>query len=122
MNKTILVVDDSASIRSVLGIALKREGYDVITAEDGVDALEKLDGQKINLIISDVNMPRMDGITLVKEVKKLPSHKFTPICMLTTEAGQEMMNEGKMAGAKAWLVKPFQPPQLLDVVSRLLPC
>ena len=122
MNKTILVVDDSASIRSVLGIALKREGYDVITAEDGVDALEKLDGQKINLIISDVNMPRMDGITLVKEVKKLPSHKITPICMLTTEAGQEMMNEGKMAGAKAWLVKPFQPPQLLDVVSRLLPC
>lgn len=121
MSKRILIVDDSSTIRDVLGIALKREGYDVVTAEDGVDALKKLDGQSINLIITDVNMPNMDGITLVKEVKKLPAYKFTPICMLTTEAGQEMMNEGKAAGAKAWIIKPFQPPQLLDVVSRLLP-
>lgn len=121
MSKTILVVDDSRTIRDVLCTALKREGYNVITAEDGIDALEKLDGTGINLIISDVNMPRMDGITLVKEIKKLASYRFTPICMLTTEAGKEKMNEGKLAGAKAWIVKPFQPPQLLDVVARLVP-
>lgn len=121
MSKTILVVDDSRTIRDVLCTALKREGYNVITAEDGIDALEKLDGTGINLIISDVNMPRMDGITLVKEIKKIASYRFTPICMLTTEAAKEKMNEGKLAGAKAWIVKPFQPPQLLDVVARLVP-
>ena len=120
MSKTILIVDDSDSIRSIVGVALKREGYDVITAEHGASALAKLDGRKIHLIVSDVNMPVMDGITLVKEIKKLPDYKFTPICMLTTESGQDRMQEGKAAGAKAWMVKPFQPPQLLDVVSRLL--
>jgi len=121
MSKTILIVDDSASVRSVVGIALKGAGYDVIEACDGKDALSKLTGQKIHLIVSDVNMPNMDGITLVKEVKKLPKYKFTPICMLTTEAEQSKMEEGKAAGAKAWIVKPFQPPKLLDVVSKLVP-
>jgi len=120
MAKTILVVDDSSSVRNVVSIALKGAGYEVITAEDGVDALSKLDGKKINLIISDVNMPNMDGITLVKEVKKLASYKFVPICMLTTEASGSKMNEGKAAGAKAWIVKPFQPPKLLAAVEKLV--
>ena len=121
MTKTILIVDDSSSVRSVVGIALKGAGYDVIEAVNGQDALDKLQGQKVHLIVSDVNMPVMDGITFVKEVKKLSQYKFTPICMLTTEAGQSMMAEGKAAGAKAWIVKPFQPPKLLDVVAKLLP-
>ncbi|MDH3355453.1 MAG: response regulator [Chromatiales bacterium] len=120
MSKTILIVDDSSSVRSVVGIALKGAGYDVIEACDGKDALAKLTGQKVHLIVSDVNMPNMDGITLVKEVKKLPAYKFTPICMLTTEAEASKMAEGKAAGAKAWIVKPFQPPKLLDVVSKLV--
>jgi two-component system, chemotaxis family, chemotaxis protein CheY len=120
MPKTILIVDDSSSVRSVVGIALKGAGYDVIEACDGKDALSKLTGQKVHLIVSDVNMPNMDGITMVKEVKKLPAYKFTPICMLTTEAEKSKMQEGKAAGAKAWIVKPFQPPKLLDVVSKLI--
>lgn len=120
MAKTILVVDDSASIRQVVGIALKNAGYEVIAASDGQDALKKLDGQKIHLIVSDVNMPVMDGITFVKEVKKLANYKFTPIIMLTTESQPEKKAEGKEAGAKAWIVKPFQPPQLLDAISRLI--
>lgn len=120
MSKTILIIDDSASVRSVVGIALKGAGYTVIEACDGQDALDKLTGQKIHLIVSDVNMPNMDGITFVKEVKKLPNYKFTPVCMLTTEAEKSKMMEGKAAGAKAWIVKPFQPPKLLDVVSKLI--
>lgn len=120
MSKTILIVDDSASVRSVVGITLKGAGYDVIEACDGRDALSKLTGQKIHLIVSDVNMPNMDGITFVREAKKLPNYKFTPVCMLTTEAEQSKMDEGKAAGAKAWIVKPFQPPKLLDVVSKLI--
>ena len=120
MAKTILVVDDSASLRQVVIIALKGAGYDAIEAADGKDALGKLDGQKIHLIVSDVNMPNMDGITFVKEVKKLPNYKFTPICMLTTESEQSKMQEGKDAGAKAWIVKPFQPPKLLAAVEKLV--
>ena len=120
MAKTILIVDDSSSVRNVVGMALKRAGYDVIEGCDGKDALSKLTGQRVHLIISDVNMQNMDGITFVKEVKKLPAYKFTPICMLTTEAEQSKMQEGKAAGAKAWIVKPFQPPKLLDAVSKLI--
>ncbi|MCE2593989.1 response regulator [Motilimonas cestriensis] len=120
MAKTILVVDDSASIRQVVGIALKGAGYDVIQACDGKDALGKMSGQKINLIISDVNMPNMDGISFLKEVKQHPKYKFTPVIMLTTEAGQGKMAEGRAAGAKAWVVKPFQPPQMLDAVAKLV--
>ena len=120
MGKTIMVVDDSASLRQVVGIALKGAGYSVIEACDGKDALGKLTGQKVHLIVSDVNMPNMDGITLVQEVKKLPSYRFTPILMLTTESETEKKMQGKAAGAKAWLVKPFQPPTLLDAVSKLV--
>ncbi|NEV64874.1 response regulator [Thiorhodococcus minor] len=120
MGKTIMIVDDSASLRQVVGIALKGAGYDVIEASDGKDALAKLTGQKIHLIVSDVNMPNMDGITLVQEVKKLPQYRFTPIMMLTTETESDKKAQGKAAGAKAWLVKPFQPPTLLDAVSKLV--
>ena len=120
MAKTIMVVDDSASFRSVVGIALKGAGYDVIEACDGRDALAKLNGTKIHLIVSDVNMPNMDGITLVGEVKKLPNYKFTPILMLTTEGDATKMAEGKAAGVRAWVIKPFQPPALLDAVAKLV--
>jgi len=120
MSKTILIVDDSSSVRSVVSIALSNAGYEVIQACDGKDALSKMTGQKIHLVVSDVNMPNMDGITFVKELKKLAAYKFTPVCMLTTEAGQTKMQEGKSAGAKAWIIKPFQPPKLLDVVSKLI--
>jgi len=120
MAKTIMIVDDSASLRQVVGIALKGAGYDVIEASDGRDALAKLTGQKVHLIISDVNMPNMDGITLVKEIKKHPNYKFTPVMMLTTESQEAKKAEGQAAGAKAWVVKPFQPPQMLDAVSRLV--
>lgn len=120
MAKTIMIVDDSASIRQVVGITLKSAGYDVLEACDGKDALSKLKGQKIHLIITDVNMPVMDGITFVQEAKKLPDYKFTPIMMLTTEAGDDKKMAGKAAGAKAWLTKPFQAPTLMDAVSKLV--
>jgi len=120
MAKNVLVVDDSSSVRQVVGIALKSAGYDVIEASDGKDALSKLTGQKVHLIISDVNMPNMDGITFVKEVKKLANYKFTPIIMLTTESQESKKAEGQAAGAKAWVVKPFQPAQMLASVSKLI--
>jgi two-component system chemotaxis response regulator CheY len=119
MAKTILVVDDSASLRQVVGIALKGAGYDVVEGVDGKDALTKLDGRKVNLIISDVNMPNMDGITFVKAVKQHPNYKFTPIIMLTTESQEAKKAEGQAAGAKAWVVKPFRPEQMLAAVSKL---
>ena len=120
MAKTILVVDDSASLRQVVSIALKGAGYDVIEGCDGKDALAKLGGQKIHLVISDVNMPNMDGITFVKEFKRLPEYKFTPVIMLTTESQEGKKQEGQAAGAKAWVVKPFQPAQMLAAVSKLI--
>ncbi len=120
MAKSILVVDDSTSLRQVVAIALKKEGYDVIEASDGQDALDKLTGGKIHLVISDVNMPRMDGITFVKELKKRADYKFTPIIMLTTESGDEMKAAGREAGVKAWVVKPFKPEQMLTAVSKLI--
>lgn len=120
MSKTILVIDDSTAVRQVVAIALEGAGYNVMAAVDGKDALAKLDGQKIHLIICDVNMPNMDGITFVKEAKKLAAYKFTPIIMLTTESQEKKKLEGQAAGAKAWVVKPFQPAQMLSVVSRLV--
>ncbi|WP_144640582.1 response regulator [Bordetella genomosp. 13] len=119
--KTILIVDDSASVRQVVGIALRGAGYDVIEGRDGQDALGKLGGQKVHLIISDVNMPNMDGIAFLKAVKQLPAYRFTPVLMLTTENQEAKKKEGQLAGAKAWMVKPFQPAQLLGAVERLLP-
>lgn len=120
MAKTILIVDDSSSLRSVVGTALKSAGYEVIEAEDGKHALTKLNGQKIHLIISDVNMPNMNGIEFLKASKQIPAYKFTPVIMLTTESAEEKKMQGQAGGAKAWMVKPFQPPQLLNAVSKLI--
>ncbi|MEO8299168.1 MAG: response regulator [Burkholderiales bacterium] len=120
MAKSILIVDDSASVRQVVSISLRQAGYEVIEGCDGKDALTKLTGQKVHLIISDVNMPNMDGISLVKAVKQLPAYKFTPIVMLTTESQDAKKREGQEAGAKAWIVKPFKPDQLLGVVQKLI--
>ena len=119
MAKLILVVDDSASMRRVVSIALKGAGYDVIEGCDGRDALSKLTGQKVHMIISDVNMPVMDGIAFLKAVKQMPAYKFTPVIMLTTESAEEKKREGQAAGARAWVVKPFQPEQLVNAVQRL---
>lgn len=120
MAKTIMIVDDSASIRQVVSLTLRGAGYEVLEAGDGKEALTKLRGQKIGLFISDVNMPNMDGISLVRALKGLPEYKFTPIVMLTTEGAEAKKQEGQAAGAKAWIVKPFQPAQLLKVVAMLI--
>ena len=120
MSKTVMIVDDSSSLRTVVSLALKRAGYDVVEAEDGQDALDKLDGRKFNLIVSDVNMPRMDGIQFVTQVKQHPRYKFTPVIMLTTEGQDAKKEQGRAAGAKAWITKPFNPPILLDAVSKLV--
>jgi len=119
MAKLIMIVDDSASMRRVVSIALKGAGYDVLEGVDGKDALSKLKGQKVHLIISDVNMPVMDGIAFLKAVKAMPTYKFTPVIMLTTESAEEKKREGQAAGARAWVVKPFQPEQLVNAVQRL---
>jgi len=121
MAKTILIVDDSSSLRTVVKMALTRAGYDVLEAFDGEEALFVLEKTpKVHLIVSDVNMPKMDGITLVTHVKQHARHRFTPVIMLTTEGDDAKKQAGKAAGAKAWVVKPFNPPQLLDAVAKLI--
>jgi two-component system, chemotaxis family, chemotaxis protein CheY len=120
MAKKIMIVDDSASIRQVISITLQSAGYEFIEATDGNDALKKLDGTRVHLILSDINMPNMDGITFVTEVKKLAKYKFTPIIMLTTEVNQAKKEAAKEAGAKAWVTKPFQPKILLEAISKLI--
>ncbi len=120
MAKTILIVDDSSSVRQVIGITLRGAGYEVIEGCDGKDALAKLDGRKVHLIVSDVNMPNMDGISFVKQVKTLASYRFTPVIMLTTESADDKKREGQAAGARAWVVKPFKPDVLLNAVQKLI--
>jgi two-component system chemotaxis response regulator CheY len=120
MAKRILVVDDSASVRTVAGIALREAGYEVIEACNGQEGLARLTGDRIHLIISDVNMPVLDGIGFLKQVKAHPQYKFTPVIMLTTESGEDKKQEGRAAGAKAWIIKPFQPQVMLDAVSKLV--
>lgn len=120
MPKTILIVDDSASLRQVVKITLQGAGYEVIDAANGQEGLAQLDGRKVHLIVSDVNMPVMDGISFVRALKQLPSYRFTPVIMLTTESSEAKKKAGQEAGAKAWVVKPFQPPVLLDAISRLI--
>lgn len=119
MAQTILVVDDSASLRQVVVMALQGAGYEVLQAGDGQAALALLDGRKIGMVICDVNMPRMNGIEFVKAAKALPAYRFLPILMLTTESQEARKEEGKAAGAKAWMVKPFSPSSMLNAVSKL---
>ena len=120
MAKTVLIVDDSASVRQVIGITLRGAGYEVLEGVDGMDGLAKLQGQKVHLIVSDVNMPRLDGIGFLKQVKALPNYRFTPVIMLTTETADEIKREGQAAGAKAWVTKPFKPEVLLGAVQKLI--
>ena len=123
MGKTIMIIDDATSIRQVVAMTLEEAGYDFIEAEDGVDALAKLDGREIDMFICDVNMPNMDGVTFLEKVKndeKYSGYRFTPFIMLTTEAGADMRAKGKELGAKAWMVKPFQPEQQKKKKKKLL--
>lgn len=120
MPKNVMIVDDANTVRHVVSLALRKEGYNIIEACDGKDALSKLSGEKIHLIISDVNMPNMDGITFVKQLKANPSYKFTPVIMLTTESEQSKIAEAKAAGAKAWICKPFEPQEMLAAVKQLM--
>jgi two-component system chemotaxis response regulator CheY len=120
MNKTILTVDDSSSIRQVVGFTLREAGYTVIEACDGQDALNKINGSALHMVVTDLNMPILDGIGLIKKLRTETSHKFIPIIMLTTESQNEKKMEGKAAGATGWIVKPFKPEQLLAVVKKVL--
>ena len=120
MAASILAVDDSASMRQMVSFTLKGAGYDVVEAADGVEALNIAKTRSVNLVITDVNMPNMDGISLIKELRNLPSYKFTPLLMLTTESGADKKQQGKAAGATGWIVKPFNPEQLLKTVSKVL--
>ncbi len=117
---SILAVDDSASMRQMVTFTLKGAGYEVIEAVDGVDALNKAKGKKVNMVLTDVNMPNMDGITLIRELRKLPEYKFTPMLMLTTESAADKKAQGKAAGATGWLVKPFNPDQLLGTIKKVI--
>ncbi|MCU0972331.1 MAG: response regulator [Gammaproteobacteria bacterium] len=117
---SILAVDDSASMRQMVSFTLKGAGYDVIEATDGAEALKLARSQPVNLVITDVNMPNMDGIALIRELRALPSYRYTPLLMLTTESSPEKKQQGKAAGATGWIVKPFNPDQLLSTVRKVL--
>ena len=120
MPKTILAVDDSASIRQMVSFTLKSAGYDVVEAVDGMDGLEKAKARAINLVLTDQNMPRMDGLTLIRTLRGLPQYKATPILMLTTESSDAMKTQRRAAGATGWLVKPFDPQKLVEVVKKVI--
>ncbi|HEX7045108.1 MAG TPA: response regulator [Burkholderiales bacterium] len=115
-----MTVDDTASMRQMISFTLGSAGYEVIEAADGAEALKLAQGRKVDLVIADVNMPNMDGITLVKSLRAMEQYKFTPILMLTTESQAGKRDEGKSAGATGWIVKPFNPEQLVNVVRKVL--
>jgi len=116
----ILAVDDSASMRQMVSFTLQGAGYEVVEASDGQDALNKAKQNQVDLVLSDVNMPVMDGISLIKQLRTLPNYKFVPILMLTTESAGDKKSEGKAAGATGWIVKPFNPDQLLNTIKKVL--
>jgi two-component system chemotaxis response regulator CheY len=118
--QTILAVDDSASMRQMVRYTLESAGYTVVQAADGVEALELAKAKPADLVLTDVNMPRMDGLTLVRELRALSTYKFTPMLVLTTESGQDTKQRGKQAGATGWIVKPFNPEQLLATIAKVL--
>ena len=121
MGKRVMTVDDSATVRQVLQMTLSGAGYDVVEAVDGQDALEKLASESVDMLVTDLNMPKLDGIDLIQEVRQKPGNRFMPIIMLTTESQPEKKHEGKSAGASGWIVKPFKPEQLLAVVRMVCP-
>ena len=118
--KRIMTVDDSASLRQMVTFVLRDSGYQIVEAVDGVDALSKLKGQDVDLFLSDVNMPNMDGLELTRQLRAIAQYKFVPIILLTTESLAEKKQQGKAAGATAWIVKPFTPDQLLAVVKKVM--
>lgn len=121
MAKRVMAVDDSVTVRQVLVMAMEGAGYEVIEASDGEDALQKYKAGHIDMLVTDLNMPNMDGIALIKEVRQMPGNRFLPIIMLTNEAQPEMKALGKKAGASGWITKPFRPEQLLAVVRMICP-
>lgn len=120
MAKTILAIDDSASIRQMVSFTLKSAGYDVVEAVDGQDGLDKAKARSVQLVLTDQNMPRMDGLSLIRALRALPQYKATPILMLTTESSETMKSQGRAAGATGWLVKPFDPQKLVEVVRKVI--
>lgn len=119
MAKRILIVDDSAAVRQSVSFVLEQDGYEVVQAVDGTDALTKLDGAPFHLVVTDVNMPNMDGITLTGRIRELDAYTHVPIVVLTTESQESKMSAGKEAGATGWIVKPFTSEKLLQIVKRL---
>ncbi|MRR58204.1 MAG: response regulator [Deltaproteobacteria bacterium] len=120
MAHTLLIVDDSASMRQMVSFTLRDAGYEVIAAANGREALGKLDGTKVSMVVTDLNMPEMDGIELIRQLRNRPGYRFIPIVMLTTESQETKKQAGKQAGASGWIVKPFQPDQLLDTVRKFV--
>jgi two-component system chemotaxis response regulator CheY len=120
MSKTIMIVDDAVSIRGLASMTLENSGYRVIEATNGKDALEKISGQHVDLIIADLYMPQMDGIELIQLLKADSRYKFIPIVVLTKESGTDMKRQGQTAGAKAWVIKPFKPNTILNVVQKII--
>jgi two-component system chemotaxis response regulator CheY len=120
MSKRILAVDDSPSMRHMVGVTLRAAGYEVVEAADGDEALEYARGNSVDLVLADVNMPRMNGITLVAHLRTLPGYRLTPLLLLTTESSQQSKQQGKQAGATGWMLKPFHPDQLLATLDRVL--
>jgi len=120
MGKRIMTVDDSSSVRQMVSFTLRDAGYDVVEAQDGRDAMVKLQGNVVHMVITDLNMPNLDGLGLIREVRKDGANRFVPIVMLTTESQDSKKQEGKAAGATGWIVKPFKPEQLLAVVKKVL--
>ena len=120
MSKNILIVDDSASMRQMVSFTLKDSGYEVIQAVHGKDGIDKLNGSKIDMVITDLNMPEMDGIEFIKQMRNKDGYKFTPIIMLTTESQDSKKQEGRQAGASGWIVKPFTPEQLIGIVKKFV--
>ena len=116
----ILTVDDSVSMRQLVSFTLKQAGFEVIECVDGADALAKAPTARADLVLTDVNMPKMDGIELIRSLRQLPAYKFTPMLLLTTESGVDKKAQGKAAGATGWLVKPFNPDQLLATIAKVL--
>ena len=121
MEQTIMVVDDSTSVRKMVAFTLENAGYAVVEAENGMDALEKLNGSRVNMFIVDLNMPHVDGFELTRSVRAMNEYRFTPIVMLTTESQDVKKKEGKAAGATGWITKPFKPDQLIGVVKKVMP-
>lgn len=121
MAKRIMAVDDSKTMRDMVGFTLRKAGFDVVEAEDGQRALSLLEKTRVDLVITDINMPNMDGITLVGRLRALAAFRSTPILILTTEGGEEKKAQGRAAGATGWIVKPFEPDKLLQVVNKVCP-